>query len=503
MFKDDYQAVFSKVTASPETCRRVMHMTKRKKNHRSAGYLGKVLIAAIIVSMLAISASAAESIGGWFVQFFGGADNLSQEQVQFLEDNTRKFPAQGKEDDPSVTHTDFLQFVREEVIFQADANNTHVTNEGDPDYKNFRMYYLTLSPTRARLIYRYFEGMDWTKPCSISHITVVLRSGEEIEMPIAVSKRAMDFVSDTRIPLDEVDHIRLPDGVTVRPLNKVEDDFAISVDCVLTDGQSACITLNVTVPEVIQAPGEGWAMEDFPGFTDVWLCPADQEKPTIEELILWNGSGGEVMEDGDGKSNTQKIVLSMTRSGTEPLLSFGGRWKLHIEGFRASWRHAANEAGIRSQYAGQDYLIDGEEAARFMRTEELCWDQWDFLLDLDGETEKEAQDVELITQPLTLSGFRAARLEELQEDPGKDQYGPFAIQLVSFRISPLSYYIEYTAEDDYNAQTVNVGAYTLVMRDGTEQELTQYAGRHAFTEPILLQNVDHLRLPDGTRLWIP
>ncbi len=223
MFKDDYKATFSQVTPAQETYRRVMHMTKQKRNRRGTGFVGKALIAAIIVSMLAITASAAESIENWFTKFFGGPEKLSQEQVRFLEDNTQKLPTVPDADDGSAIHTDVLQFVQEEIIFQADANNTHVTGQGEPSYQNFRMYYLTLSPTKARLIYRYFEGMDWTKPCSISHLTVVLKSGEEITMPITVSKRAMDFEAESPIPLEEVEHIRLPDGVEVKPINQVED----------------------------------------------------------------------------------------------------------------------------------------------------------------------------------------------------------------------------------------------------------------------------------------
>ncbi len=501
MFKDDYKAAFSKVTASPDTYRRVMHMAKRKRNHRSTGFLSKALIAAVIVSMLAITASASESIENWFTQFFGGPEKLNQEQVQFLEDNTQKLPTAPSGGDGSAVHTDVLQFVKEEVIFRADANNTHVTGEGETDYQNFKMYNLTLSETKARLIYRYFDGMDWTKPCSISHLTVVLKSGEEIEMPITVSKRAMDFEAESPIPLEEVEHIRLPDGVEVKPVNQVEDGYDISVDSVLTDGQTVYVTLNITTPEEIKSPGPGWTLENNLHFCDGWICPVDQEKPTMEEIVLW-GSGVKVMEDGDGKDNTYKLMLRMTRDGTEPLLSMGTQWKLHIEGIEAVWHNRANEDALfNGKYAGQDVLLDGEEAAMTIQYETLCWDTWDFHLNLDSK--ERSGEVELVTSPVTLSGYRQAMLDELRENPDNDRIGPFEIQLVSLRISPLSYYLEYTAEDDYNAQTVDVGEYTLVMKDGREIGLTQYTGRHNFQEPILLSEADHVLLPNGTKLPMP
>lgn len=87
MFKDDYKAAFSKVTASEETHRRILNMTKEHKKRRSVGGLmSKLLIAAVLISLLAVSASAA--VQNWFVTYFSKERKtpLSQEQVAFVED---------------------------------------------------------------------------------------------------------------------------------------------------------------------------------------------------------------------------------------------------------------------------------------------------------------------------------------------------------------------------------------------------------------------------------
>ena len=56
MFKDDYKAAFSKVTASEETHRRILNMTKEHKKRRSVGGLmSKLLIAAVLVSLLTLT----------------------------------------------------------------------------------------------------------------------------------------------------------------------------------------------------------------------------------------------------------------------------------------------------------------------------------------------------------------------------------------------------------------------------------------------------------------
>ncbi len=375
MFKKNYQAAFSKVTASEDTYRRIINMTNRKKR-QSRSFVSKALLAAVIITMLAVTASAASF--GWFTRFFGGFENLNQDQIQYLEENTQTLPA------PS-------------------------NNEANGNLK---------------------------------------------------------------------------------------DGYSVSVDSILTDGQTAYITLDITMPEEMESPGEGWVMENSLHFSDLWMCPADQQKPTIEEAIRWSW-GFKAFDDEDGKDNTCMLILSMTRDGTEPLSSLGTEWKLHLGGLEATWRNAEKEAQVTSEYAGQDYIIEGEEMHQFLRFETLSGEAWDFILHLDTP---QTDEVEFITQPVSLSGYRPAMLGELQQGSDHDRIGPFEVQLISLRISPLSYYLQYTAEDAYNAQTVDVGAHTLVMKDGTKIELIPYNGRNRFAQPIIMSEIEHILLSNGTIL---
>ncbi len=376
MFKRNYQATFSKVTASEDTYRRIMNMTNTKKHQRSRSFVSKVLMAAIVATMLAATASAASF--GWFTRFFGGPENLNQDQIQYLEENTQMPPVS--------------------------SNNEE-------------------NATR-------------------------------------------------------------------------EDGCAISVDSVLTDGASAFIALSVTMPEEMESPGEGWIMEDGPHFLDIWLCPADQQKPAMEELTRWT-CGSKAFDDGDGQDNTCKLILCMTRDGTEALSGLGKEWILHIGGLEVTWRHAEKENLITSEYAGQEYIIDGDEVNQFLRFETLTEEVWEFALPLGPGGNDE---VEFVLRPVSLSGYRPAMLNEILEDSNDDRIGPFEVQLVSLRISPLSYYLQYAAEDIYNAQTVDVGAHTLVMKDGTKIELFQHNGRHTFAQPIIMSEIDHVLLSNGVML---
>lgn len=511
MFKDDYKATFSQVTASQETYRRVMNMTKKNKKSHGMGFVGKALIAAVIVSLLAVTASAAERIGIWFTQYWGGDEKLSQEQVQFVEDNTQKLPtapSPGKNAD--ATHTDVLEFVKngtdEGITCQVDMNNSHVTGQGDPNFCDVQVYSLRLTNKRAVLKVRYKQGMNYDAPCSISDICLILKNGKEITLPITDSSRGtMYFEAKDTVPLADVEQVRLPDGTQLKPANLADDGYSLSLDSVLTDGPSIYFTLNLTMPENIPSPGEGWSMDGNPHGTNMYLFPAELEEPTDEWLYLWYyGAGGGSIDDGDGKDSTRKLVVNFTPNDEASRFEPGSKWKLHVDGLEAIWQNEENrDALFNGKYAGQDVMLEDDEVDQTVRWEQLCYDTWEFIITLDGKPENGAKEVEFVTDPITLSCYRGAELSELMKDPNTERYGPYDIQLVSFRISPLSYYIEYAADADINLNMVDPGEYILRMKDGSEQSLFQYSGRQQFAQPVILENIDYLLLPNGQKLTMP
>lgn len=89
MFEKKYLETFSNVTASEETYRRIMNMEKNKQCR--TGITTKILIAAVLISLLAVTASASEMVRNWFDNYFGSQSNvpLSQEQVVYIETNEK------------------------------------------------------------------------------------------------------------------------------------------------------------------------------------------------------------------------------------------------------------------------------------------------------------------------------------------------------------------------------------------------------------------------------
>ena len=103
----DYKAAFSKVTASGDTYRRVMNMANKNRRPGSR-IISKGLAAAAVISLLAVTAAAAEN--RWFLTYF--SDNaekpLDTEQVQYVEENEQSF-------DESQTYDGFTMELRSAI----------------------------------------------------------------------------------------------------------------------------------------------------------------------------------------------------------------------------------------------------------------------------------------------------------------------------------------------------------------------------------------------------
>lgn len=87
--KKEYQEMFSRVTASQDTYRRVMTMSRTKR--KNGAPLMRAALVAALIAMLAITVSASERVQNWFVSFF--AENmdgqLSQAQVEYIEEKAK------------------------------------------------------------------------------------------------------------------------------------------------------------------------------------------------------------------------------------------------------------------------------------------------------------------------------------------------------------------------------------------------------------------------------
>lgn len=98
-FQKEYQAVFSKVTASQETRRQILNLAKAPRKRHIGRVITKVFLAAVLISLLTVTASAASSEGGWLRRFFssGRETPLTQNQMAYIEENLQENTAAAEE----------------------------------------------------------------------------------------------------------------------------------------------------------------------------------------------------------------------------------------------------------------------------------------------------------------------------------------------------------------------------------------------------------------------
>lgn len=380
MFKDDYQASFSKVTASGDTYRRVLNMAnenKTKKKRSLGGVIGKVLIAAALMSTLALTVSAAEY--GWFHNFFQKHSDtpLTPEQVEFINQN-------------------------EQTIHEAQT-----------------------------------------------------RDGYTLELKTAITDGKTAYIVI---------------GVT---------------------GPADAVLNHTTVEEFDPAlfriqPGN-WYSRDF-------LSRADGR-------LFTGRSGIDSIEDGDGRDNTQDLLVTMELQEEKGELPFapGQVWKVHIVNIEAeNFNRAYYQELKEGKYKGQENFFFTEEEGNLMHpVVTLAEGVWDFELDF---ADCDVRSVELIKDPVkTRSG--------IGWKDGEDLYGDVTVTSFTLNALGADARIEEEICPEFN-DYANQAYVQVVLKDGSRITLE---ARSAFTggaefeadQPIILDQVDYILMPDGTRIPMP
>lgn len=263
---------------------------------------------------------------------------------------------------------------------------------------------------------------------------------------------AIDFAIQPKIPTqaDVEAQAAIPAGAT-------QNGYTLAVKSVETDGYVARILLRLTAPEDVDL--EGLALSfDRNSFT-----ATGQQS---------GGISSGVVPDGDGLANTvdwlEEYFVTF-REGQRPY-ELGSTWELNVTDLYVDWR---------------------TESARI-----LTEGDWHFSITFD-ETNTDYRELELLSAPTTLkasTGWLADGTDVVEEFP-----------VSSFRLRKFSSAVTWdsssqTAAGDrlpYADFYMWKGHFAYaVLKDGTQIELL--GERNA--EPIDLEQVDYVLLPDGTRL---
>lgn len=249
-----------------------------------------------------------------------------------------------------------------------------------------------------------------------------------------------------------------------------QDGYTLRLKSIETDGWDAYITLSVTAPE-----GTVISRSSRPGEDDLPMEPHNGDflvSATGEEVYF--ATSWTPQEDGDGKDNTNNIVLlasGATEEG-EPPFALGSTWMLKIENLTT-------------------YYFDPETYNDYRDT--LAEGLWEFPITI-GEAHGDFWEAELAQSPVKLRGSVGMNPD------GSDRFEDVAI--TSFRLHRFGATL---TQEKYASFE---GGFLAVMKDGSKAALssawgggnTQYLRAET---PLDLEQVDYVRLPDGTKIPMP
>lgn len=302
---------------------------------------------------------------------------------------------------------------------------------------------------------------------------------------------------------------------------QTKGDWTVELKSAICDGETGYVMFSITAPEDIDL--EGYHAGNY---GDHYIIPGnnswgrDKARALIidstgwahkEENYCWQ-EASYWQADNDGKSNTLNFVLE-TRcekmySDREMLIEnpfIGTEFIVTFDDFTLEYEDPEVRKKIDEKYAGQDYIIDGEELEGLHKSEILVEETWEFTITFDEE-KAETDSVELITgEPVMTWGLVSWKLTD---DPifYETGSGIAAVKIVSFKLNSFGATIQYELEEPaYSAfiEYQSTFGYTdryiyAVMKDGSQIALhTDSTGDKLKAEtPIVLSEVDHILLGD-------
>lgn len=304
---------------------------------------------------------------------------------------------------------------------------------------------------------------------------------------------------------------------------RTKDDWTVKLKSTMCDGETGYILFGVTAPEDVDLEGYHAGNYDAAYITpgnSSWgrnahraLIVASTGLCDEKLNYIWQ-ENGYWEADNDTLPNTLNYVIE-TRCeklypDREQLLEdpFGPdvEFTVTFDDFTLEYEDQAVLESIEAKYAGQDYLIGGEELAGLHKSEILAEGEWKFTVTFDVDS-RNAERIELISEPVMVEAMVHRGSDD---DPWYRSHGLGQVKLTSFVLTPLGGSIQFAQEKNV------IGAFFayqstygyedrhiyVVMQDGSKVALhTDGVGTNLKAgTPIVLSEVDHVLMGDGTIL---
>lgn len=276
------------------------------------------------------------------------------------------------------------------------------------------------------------------------------------------------------------------------------DGYTIEIKSAMTDGRVAYLVLGYSAPEgtPLTKNSLGGAELQIVEFVHDNFAVTDS---LGRKEIKYTGSTVYYNDDG---TNTQDIMLhfALDPKAENDTIDSEMEWNILLEGMTGRYYDRAYSQELEAtKYAGlKSYRLTDEEAERMHPKIRLCEGTWEFSFRFEQADNRE---IELIGEPVTASA--CVGWDANDEGIYKD------VTITSFKLGGLSATVTtdypygspiFTNEED--------GHIYVVMKDGSKVELRENSGSIGCMDllangPILLENVDHILLPDGTVIPMP
>ena len=332
----------------------------------------------------------------------------------------------------------------------------------------------------------------------------------------------MIFTARSEMPLSSEQIQYIQNNEQIVGQSQTKNDWTVDLKSTICDGRTGYLVFQITAPDDVD-------LEQYlnpPTLDDKRLLPGnysvsrDRMYPLSKASIgnlneaenYMFADGGNWISDNDGKTNSVLYCMSIRCEKLYPdkpmLLEepFGKENTFHIRlmGITLEYTNLELQKEIEEKYAGQAYLVDGEEAAGLFCSDILTDEEWEFDVTFDSDN----QFMELITQPVSVQA-KVWRYADEKQWETKDSLEE--VQISSFRVTPFGANIAFVPKSDTIGISLQLWQDTddeiyAVMKDGSRIKLDLTGADATILQaqtPIVLSQLDYILLEDGTKLFAP
>lgn len=326
--------------------------------------------------------------------------------------------------------------------------------------------------------------------------------------------------SETPLSSEQIQYIQNNEQIVGQ--SQTINDWTIDLKSTICDGRTGYLVFQITAPDDVDLEqylnpptldDKRLSMGNYSANGKAGYSYAIASIGTVDtERNYWYLDGGDWISDQDGQPNTVLFCMTISCERIDPnkpmLLEdpFGRdvSFRIRLMGITLEYTNLELQKEIEDKYAGQDYIVDGEEAAGLFCSDILTDEEWYFDVTFDPDN----QFMELITKPVSAQA-KVWRYADEKQWETKDSLEE--VQISSFRVTPFGASISYVPKPDSIGislklwQNLDDEIYA-VMRDGSRIKLDLVGTDNAVLQaetPIVLSQLDYILLEDGTKLFAP